>query len=137
MRWPGTIIGFIAPGYDPFGCRGHGSPTWDKTQLMKHLKAGQPLFKSRLDLAKALIGNGQHEEANRWFRRAEVLGVDPVEFNFNWGANAFFEGDLPTVPGEAAAGSGVGPQLRKIATMLVRAQLANVRRCEGFLRLAV
>ena len=76
--------------------------------------------------------NGQYEDANRWYRRAAALGVDPVELNFNWGANAFFEGDLPTALEKLRQARALDPNSEKIATMLDRAEMAKRPLLGGF-----
>jgi tetratricopeptide (TPR) repeat protein len=129
----GDDNGFIAPGYDPVRLPGRMvPPTWDTTQLGKHLKEDNPYVKSRLDLGKVLSWNGQYEDANRWYRQAAALGADPVELNFNWGANAFFEGDLPTALEKLRQARALDPNSEKIATMLGRAEMAKRPLLGGF-----
>jgi len=129
----GDDNGFIAPGYDPVRLPGRMvPPNWDTNQLGKHLKEDNPYVKSRLDLAKVLSWNGQYEDANRWYRRAAALGADPVELNFNWGANAFFEGDLPTSLEKLRQARTLDPNSEKIATMLGRAEMAKRPLLGGF-----
>jgi tetratricopeptide (TPR) repeat protein len=122
----GDDQGFIAPGYDPYRLPGRlVPPTWDENDLYKHLKEKNPYINARLDLAKVLSWNGQYEAANRWFRQADALGADPVEVNFRWGANAYFEGDLPTALAKLRRARELDPESQKVAAMLERAELAR------------
>jgi tetratricopeptide (TPR) repeat protein len=122
----GDDRGFVTPGYDPVRLPGAMVPSaWGEEELMKHLRQNNPYVSSRLDLAKALSWQTQHEEANRWFRRAQGLGADPVELNFNWGANAYFQGDYPTALAKLRRARELDPNSEKIQTMLEHAQLAE------------
>ena len=71
-------------------------PDWDAPRLMDHVLRGHPITRAQLDLAKLLYWNRQHEAANVWFKRASKSGADPAEIDYNWGANAYQQGDLPT-----------------------------------------
>ena len=126
--------GFIAPGYDPVRLPGRMVPsTWDTTQLDKRLKEDNPYVKSRLDLAKVLSWNRQVPRMPTvGTDRAAALGVDPVELNFNWGANAFFEGDLPTALEKLRQAQALNPNSEKITTMLDRAEMAKRPQLGGF-----
>ena len=42
-----------------------------------------PIVGSHVELAKLLYWNGEHQEANHWFRKAQALGVARTELAFN------------------------------------------------------
>jgi tetratricopeptide (TPR) repeat protein len=69
---------------------------WSSDDLMNHVVRKNPLVMARLELAKVLYLQSQHERANKWFHRAEELQANPRDVNFHWGNNAYIEGDLPT-----------------------------------------
>ena len=88
--------GFLAPGFDPLKIPARVVPAqWSADRLAEHLKQENPAVRSQLELAKLLYWNRQHEEANYWFRRALAAGANPKDVAFNWGANAYQQGDLP------------------------------------------
>ncbi len=68
---------------------------WKAGDLLKYLKEENPLVRARLELAKILYWQSQHERANIRFKEAKKAGANPVELNFNWGSNYDMEGDLP------------------------------------------
>ncbi len=69
--------------------------TWSSSELIKYLKEKNPLVRVRLELAKILYWQSQHERSNKRFKEAKEAGAEPVELNFNWGSNYDMEGDLP------------------------------------------
>lgn len=88
--------GHVPSQFDPFRLPGRFVPPhWDVQELTDHLHHNNPYVQARLELAKVLYWQKQHERANKWFRIAKSLGADPKEVNLHWGNNAYQEGDLP------------------------------------------
>jgi len=83
---------------------------WDSKALVNHLKEGNPVVRSRLELAKLYYWHGQSEAASYWFRKAGEAGADPFEVTFNEAANAAMEGDLPVALAKARAAVKMAPE---------------------------
>ena len=64
-------------------------------ELMRHLAAHHPHHNLQLQYASVLSANGQHEEANTWFRHAQRSGASPGAISYYWGANLLQQGSLP------------------------------------------
>jgi tetratricopeptide (TPR) repeat protein len=89
--------GFLMPDYDPARVPGRVVyPSWSVSNLIAHVRQENPIVGSHVELAKLLYWNGEHQEANHWFRKAQALGVARSELVFNWAANSYMQGDLPT-----------------------------------------
>ena len=115
--------GYVVPDFDASRLPGHYiPPQWQTEQLEAHLKQDNPFVNARLELAKVLFWQGQHERAVEWFRSAESLGADPKEVNFFWGNNAYREGDLPTSLEKLRKAYELDPASLRIQTSLERAE---------------
>ncbi len=68
---------------------------WTAKDLIKYLREENPLVRVKLELAKILYWQSQHERANIRFKEAKKAEANPIELNFNWGSNYDMEGDLP------------------------------------------
>lgn len=69
---------------------------WSTDRLRIHLTENHPVARARLELAKILYWNRQHERADHWFVRAEDAGAKHQEVLFNWAASARLQGDYRT-----------------------------------------
>lgn len=69
---------------------------WTTARLQAHLTQNHPVARARLELAKILYWNRQHEKADYWFAKAENAGADRQEVLFNWAASARLQGDYRT-----------------------------------------
>lgn len=103
-------------------------PDWDGGRLLDHLKTQHPLVAARLDLAKVLYWNRQHELADRWFGEALAAGADPVDTLLHRGANATLWGDLKLAIASLEEARRLAPDDDRVARALDRAR--NVRRLE-------
>jgi tetratricopeptide (TPR) repeat protein len=116
--------GFVSPGFDPIRLGGRVVPaSWGTDQLMDHLEGQNALVRARLELAKVLSWHSQYARANQWFRKAEYLGADPVEVNFNWGRNASRQGDMPTALEKLRRAKELAPDFKKIRSALEEVEL--------------
>lgn len=71
-------------------------PGWTAERLRAHLIEDHPVARARLELAKILYWNRQHEEADYWFALADEAGANRQEVLFNWAASARLQGDYRT-----------------------------------------
>lgn len=119
--------GFVPPNHDDVRLPGRMvPPDWDGERLMDHMVRANPVVRAQLELAKLLYWNRQHEAANVWFARLDKAGADPREILYNWGANAYQQGDLPVALEKLRAARDLQPDDEKIASALKRAE--NVKR---------
>lgn len=95
---------------------------WNSDDLMNYAVRRSPLVLSRLELAKVLYLQGQHERANKWFHRAQTLGANPRDVNFYWGNNAYLEGDLPTAIEKLRKTQELDPESERVNKALGRAE---------------
>ncbi len=95
-------------------------PEWDEAALSTYLAAGHPLARARLELARVLYWNGQHEAAYAAFAEAEKAGADCRETTFNWGMNADRQGDIPTALAKLRAAQALDPEAERIQRALER-----------------
>jgi tetratricopeptide (TPR) repeat protein len=95
-------------------------PQWSTDQLAKYLTNHHPLALNWLERARALYWNGQHEDAHAAFQQAEKHGADPTEVNFNWGMNAYMQGDLPTARAKLLSAQQLDPENTMIPAALER-----------------
>ena len=117
--------GFVIPGFDPLRASGRVvPPEWNADDLARHLTQDNPLVRARLELAKALYMNSQHERANVMFAKAERIGANPEEVNFQWGSNAHIEGDVPTAVEKLRRARKLNPESERIKTSLDRSEKA-------------
>lgn len=106
--------GFITPRHNDFRLPARLVPgDWDGERLMTHLRQRNPVTRAQLDLAKLLYWHRQHEAANVWFARAAAAGADAWEVQYNWGANAYQQGDLPTSRRKLRAAAELDPASKK------------------------
>jgi len=114
--------GFLSPGFDPLRIPARVVPaTWNGDRLAEYLQRENPAVQSQMELAKLLYWNRQHAEADYWFKRALASGADPETILFNWGANAYQQGDLPTALRCLRAAQTLNPTSDKIAQTLENA----------------
>ncbi|MFZ3138709.1 MAG: tetratricopeptide repeat protein [Thermodesulfovibrionales bacterium] len=114
--------GFVVIPFDTIRLSGRYVPArWGTNELLNLLTRKNPLVLARLELAKVLNWQSQHEQANKWFRRAESSGADPKEVTFHWGNNAYLEGDLPTALNQIRTAQKLDPASSKINKALERA----------------
>ena len=95
-------------------------PDWDENAVATYLGTGHPLTRARLELARVLYWNGQHEAAYAAFAEAEKAGADRRELLFNWGMNADRQSDLPTARKLLLAAQVLSPEDMRIAKALER-----------------
>ncbi len=95
-------------------------PEWDEAALATYLGTGHPLTRARLELARVLYWNGQHEAAYAAFAEAEKAGADRRELLFNWGMNADRQSDLPAARKLLLAAQVLSPEDTRIALALER-----------------
>ena len=95
-------------------------PEWDEAALAAYLGAGHPLTRARLELARVLYWDGQHEAAYAAFEEAKRAGADPRELTFNWGMNADRQGDLPTAREKLTQAQALDPESERIRQALER-----------------
>lgn len=107
---------------------------WDEAALAAYLGAGHPLARARLELARVLYWNGQHEDAYAAFAEAQKAGADSRELIFNWGMNADRQGDLPTARTLLLAAQALNPEDERIAKALAR--IEDLRRPQATLFLS-
>ena len=93
---------------------------WDAAALAVYLGTGHPLTRARLELARVLYWNGQHEAAHAAFTAAEQAGADPRDLLFNWGLNAERQGDAPTACDKLHAALALDPASARIEHALTR-----------------
>ncbi len=87
--------GFISGTLDPLRLPAKMvPPTWTAVDLEKHIVQGNPVVRTRLELAKLLYWHGQTEAASYWFKKAREAGANPFEVSYNEAANAAIAGDL-------------------------------------------
>lgn len=114
--------GFLAPGFDPLKIPARVVPAqWNGDRLAEHLTRENPAVQNQVELAKLLYWNRQHEEANYWFARALAAGADPKDIAFNWGANAYQQGDLPMALRQLRKAQELDPASPKVAQALENA----------------
>ena len=114
--------GFLAPGFDPLKIPARVVPAqWNGDRLAEHLQRENPAVQNQVELAKLLYWNRQHEEANYWFRRAMAAGADPKDIAYNWGANAYQQGDLPVALQQLRKARELDPASPKIKETLENA----------------
>jgi len=114
--------GFLGPEFNPLRIPARVVPAqWSSDRLADHLTRDNPAVRSQLELAKLLYWNRQHEEANYWFLRALENGADPETVHFNWGANAYQQGDEPTALRHLRAARELDPDSIKVAETLENA----------------
>ncbi len=97
-------------------------PLWTTRDLMIHLAENNPLVKARLELAKVLYWQSQHERANIKFKDAKNVGANIVEVLFNWGSNLDMEGDLPNGLKKLRQANKLAPKDKRIMKALKRAE---------------
>jgi tetratricopeptide (TPR) repeat protein len=114
--------GFLGPDSHPLRIPARVVPApWSSDRLADYLTRENPAVRSQLELAKLLYWNRQHVEANYWFLRALESGADPKTVQFNWGANAYQEGDLPTALRHLRTALELDPTSLKVAETLENA----------------
>ena len=115
--------GFVVPGYDALRLPAKGvSPEWSTNDLAIFLKQDDPLVRARFELAKILYWQSQHETANKLYRSGELAGVDPAELYYNWGANAYQQGDYPTAVAMLKKAQELDPQSLRTQNALKKAK---------------
>ncbi len=115
--------GFMGPERDPLRLPAKSvAPYWGATNVVAHISEGNPLIRAKLELAKVLYWHRQHVRANRWFREVRDLGADPLQVEFNWGANAYQQGDLPSALEHLRNARDLAPDDEKIQDALDRAE---------------
>jgi tetratricopeptide (TPR) repeat protein len=115
--------GFIPPNHSDLRLPARLVPgDWDAEQLLNHLRRRNPVTRAYLDLAKLLYWSRQHEAANVWFQRAAAAGADPWETTYNWGANAYQQGDLKTSRAKLRAAAEIDPSSEKTQAALQRTE---------------
>lgn len=115
--------GFVTSGFDPLRVSGRVvPPEWNADELARHLTQDNPLVRARLELAKALYMHSQYERANVMFAKAECLGANPEEVNFQWGSNAYIEGDVPTSVEKLRLAHKLNPGSERNKTSLDRSE---------------
>jgi tetratricopeptide (TPR) repeat protein len=97
-------------------------PLWTTRDLMIHLTENNPLVKARLELAKILYWQSQHERANIKFKDAKKVGANIIEVLFNWGSNLDMEGDLPNGLKKLRQANKLAPKDKRIKKALKRAE---------------
>ena len=115
--------GFFLPSddADPLRIPARNVPaSWDEEALATYLGSGHPLTRARLELAKVLYWNGQHEAANAAFKEADKAGADRRDLIFNWGVNADRQGDIPTARERLLAAQSLDPESARIREALDR-----------------
>ena len=95
-------------------------PDWDAAALAVYLGAGHPLTRARLELARVLYWNGQHEAAHAAFAEAERAGADRRDLLFNRGMNAERQGDTPSAKENLLAAQALDPDSERIDEALAR-----------------
>lgn len=114
--------GFLVPGFDPLRIPARVVPAqWSADRLAEHLQRDNPAIRSQLELAKLLYWNRQHEEADYWFKHALAAGADPKDVAFNWGANAYQQGDLPMALQQLKKAKELNPSSPKVEAALDKA----------------
>lgn len=92
-----TPEGFWTPMADPLTFPAKSVlPSLGATAMEQHLDRVNPQHQVVLELAKAYMWHGQLSRADDYFREARALPVDPGELDYNQGANAYYEDDVPT-----------------------------------------
>ncbi|HSH42740.1 MAG TPA: hypothetical protein VK973_11515, partial [Arenicellales bacterium] len=122
----GDDHGFATPGdedFDPLRVPARVVPAaWDGDALIDHLRHRHPVAQGRLQLAKALFWNAQHERADYRFAQAEAAGADRGEVLHHSGANAYREGDLASALERLRAASRLDPGNARIDAALEAAE---------------
>ncbi len=95
-------------------------PTWDEQALSTYLATGHPLTRARLELARVLYWNGQHEAAHAAFAHAAAAGADARELVFNWGMNSDRQGDIHTAREKLRVAQALDPEAERVARALER-----------------
>lgn len=95
-------------------------PSWDAEALAVYLGAGHPLARARLELARVLYWNGQHEAAHAAFAEAERAGADRRDLFFNRGMNAERQGDTPSARKNLLVAQVLDPESERIEEALTR-----------------
>ena len=95
-------------------------PDWDAAALGVYLGAGHPLARARLELARVLYWNGQHEAAHAAFAAAERAGASRRDLLFNRGLNAERQGDAPAARKDLLAAQALDPGAERIGAALER-----------------
>lgn len=120
----GDDAGFVTPGFDPLRLPARVvPPAWDENTLVDHLRRQHPVVQTRLQLAKVLLWQGQHEAANVGFAAAEKAGAEPAEVYFHWGNNAHREGDLPTALEKLRRAHALDPEAARVTNALEAVEL--------------
>lgn len=115
--------GFLNPKFDPLRIPARVVPAqWNGDRLAEYLHRENPAVQCQAELAKLLYWNRQHEEANYWFQRALAAGADPKEITFNWGANAYQQGDQPVALRQLRTARELDPSSAKVAETLKNAE---------------
>lgn len=115
--------GFIPPQHNDLRLPARLVPgDWDAERLLTHVRQRNPVTRAYLDLAKLLYWSRQHEAANVWFQRAAAAGADPWEVTYNWGANAYQQGDLKTSRAKLRAAAEIDPSSEKTQAALQRTE---------------
>lgn len=116
--------GFAGPQCDPLRLPGRIVPAgWAGDDLRAYLTRRNPLVEARLDLAKALSWNGQHDRANEWFRLAEAAGADPADLELARGSNALFQSDLPAALDHLRKAHELNPESERATALLQKAEI--------------
>ncbi len=71
-------------------------PGWSPDRVVERLSQQDPFRGGVLQQGIVYSLSSQYEAANRRFAEAEALGADKRDLYYSWGANAFFQGDVPT-----------------------------------------
>ncbi len=95
-------------------------PAWTESNLMEHLWQKDPQRLVVLSLAKINSWHDQLERADLFFRAAKGLDLDPIEVNSGHGANAFFQGDIPTALNMVRTAVDLNPESERNRHLLKR-----------------
>jgi len=95
-------------------------PQWSADEVVAHLKKGNPVTRAAQDLAKILYWQGQHDAADVWFAKCLAAGGDPADITFNWGNNAYLQGDLPTALEKLREAQTLAPESKQVKSALER-----------------
>ena len=115
--------GFVVPGFDAARIPAKVvSPAWSTSELITFLEQDDPFVRSRFELAKILYWQSQHETANKMYRSGELAAINPAELYYNWGANAYQQGDYPTAVAMLTKAQELDPTSERTQNALKKAK---------------
>lgn len=101
-------------------------PSWSEEKLVAHLTESDPHRDALLHSANIHSWHGQFEAASKRYQKAEQLGVNSRDLYLGWGANAFYQGDIPTALDLLRRAQALDPDSRVIANALEMARNATL-----------